>query len=88
MRRHISESEGPANAYAQAMRTVRTGQVYRGASRLVPKSEMRARIQNERKVELAFEEHRFWDVRRWKIATVTNNITTMGVTVSKISVVF
>lgn len=29
------------------------------------KEEMRARIRNERRVELAFEEHRFWDVRRW-----------------------
>ena len=29
---------------------------------------MRAAIRNERAVELAFEEHRFWDVRRWKIA--------------------
>lgn len=29
--------------------------------------EMRALIQNERRIELAFEEHRFWDARRWKI---------------------
>ncbi|MDO7845523.1 RagB/SusD family nutrient uptake outer membrane protein [Hymenobacter sp. M29] len=25
-------------------------------------------IRNERRIELGFEEHRFWDVRRWKIA--------------------
>lgn len=25
-------------------------------------------IRNERQVELAFEEHRFWDLRRWRIA--------------------
>jgi starch-binding outer membrane protein, SusD/RagB family len=30
------------------------------------KDQMRARIKNERRVELAFEEHRFFDVRRWK----------------------
>ena len=30
--------------------------------------EMRQRIRRERRVELAFEEHRAWDVRRWKIA--------------------
>ena len=29
---------------------------------------MREKIRNERRVELAFEGHRFWDVRRWKIA--------------------
>lgn len=28
-------------------------------------SEMRERIRNERRVELAFEGHRHWDVRRW-----------------------
>jgi hypothetical protein len=33
----------------------------------ISKDEMRTLIQNERRVELAFEEHRFWDLRRWKI---------------------
>lgn len=27
-----------------------------------------ARIQNERRVELAFEEHRLWDLKRWRLA--------------------
>ncbi|WP_353197516.1 RagB/SusD family nutrient uptake outer membrane protein, partial [Parapedobacter defluvii] len=31
------------------------------------KAEMRQRIRNERRVELAFESHRFWDIRRWRI---------------------
>lgn len=35
---------------------------------------LRARIQNERRVEFAFEGLRFFDVRRWKIADVTGNI--------------
>lgn len=30
------------------------------------KDGMRKRIRNERQVELAFEGHRFWDLRRWK----------------------
>lgn len=35
---------------------------------------MKARIMQERKVELAFEGHRFWDLRRWKLAeSVLNN---------------
>jgi hypothetical protein len=33
------------------------------------------KIVNERRVELAFEDHRYWDVRRWKIADQTENIT-------------
>lgn len=36
-------------------------------------AEMRKVIQNERQIELAFEGHRFWDVRRWKIAAETQN---------------
>jgi hypothetical protein len=31
-------------------------------------AEMRTVIRNERRVEMAFEEQRFWDIRRWKIA--------------------
>ncbi|GAB2686333.1 RagB/SusD family nutrient uptake outer membrane protein [Mucilaginibacter koreensis] len=42
---------------------------------------MRQAIQNERRIELAFEEHRFWDVRRWRIADQTENITSMGMEV-------
>ena len=30
--------------------------------------EMREVIRNERRIELAFEEHRFYDIRRWRIA--------------------
>lgn len=32
---------------------------------------MRERIRRERRIELSFENHRFWDVRRWKIAEAT-----------------
>lgn len=46
-------------------------------------AEMRARIRNERRVELAFEEHRFYDVRRWKIADVTENVPAYGIDVVK-----
>ena len=35
--------------------------------------EMRQLIRQERRVELAFEAHRFFDVRRWKIAESTDN---------------
>ncbi len=43
--------------------------------------ELRAKIQHERRVELAFEEHRFWDVRRWKIAESTLGAPLMGVNI-------
>jgi starch-binding outer membrane protein, SusD/RagB family len=43
--------------------------------------ELRRRIYKERRVELAFENHRFFDVRRWKIADVIENrpITTLDI---------
>jgi hypothetical protein len=47
------------------------------------KSQMRDAIQNERRVELAFEEHLFYDVRRWKIADVTENKPAGGITINK-----
>lgn len=34
-------------------------------------AEMRLRIRNERRIELFAENQRFWDVRRWKIASQT-----------------
>lgn len=37
------------------------------------KDAFRKKYQNERMVELAFEGHRFWDVRRWKIGADTQN---------------
>ncbi|SFM81200.1 Starch-binding associating with outer membrane [Chitinophaga sp. YR627] len=45
-------------------------------------SQMRDVIRRERQVELAFEEHRFYDVRRWKIAMQTENVPAYGVDVT------
>jgi len=41
-------------------------------------AELRKRIRNERRVELCFEEHRFYDVRRWKEGEVTFNKSVSG----------
>lgn len=46
-------------------------------------TELRDRIRQERRVELAFEEHRFFDVRRWKIADVTENKPARGMKILK-----
>lgn len=40
---------------------------------LMSQSQMREKIRNERRVELAFEEHRFFDVRRWKLGSTYFN---------------
>ncbi|WP_172954182.1 RagB/SusD family nutrient uptake outer membrane protein [Pedobacter ginsengisoli] len=41
------------------------------------------RIRNERQIELCLEGHRYYDVRRWKIANVTENKPLMGVIITK-----
>lgn len=43
------------------------------------KEQMREVIRHERRIELAFEGLRFWDVRRWKIAEVVDNRPIYGV---------
>jgi len=37
-------------------------------------SDFREKLRNERRVELAFEDSRFWDLRRWKIGSSTVDI--------------
>lgn len=41
--------------------------------------DLRKRIYNERRIEMAFEGHRFFDVRRWKIAGQTEKVPVNGV---------
>lgn len=47
------------------------------------KSEMRERIHNERRVEMAFENSRFWDVRRWKTGMQVFNAPIYGMWITK-----
>lgn len=80
----LNETGRTADAYAP-LRTLRTragitagvGSTY-GISNGMTQAEMRAFIQNERRIEMAFEEQRFWDIRRWKIATQVLNGTLHG----------
>ena len=46
-------------------------------------AQMRGVIQHERRVELAFEEHRYWDVRRWKIASSMLGAPLKGVQITR-----
>ena len=46
-------------------------------------AEIRERIRNERRVELAFEDHRLWDTRRWMTATTELNSPLEGVKIVK-----
>lgn len=67
---------------ARAGITAGTGSRY-GVNTGITQSEMRDLIRNERRIELAFEEHRFWDVRRWKIAPSVLSGTLKGLNIRK-----
>jgi hypothetical protein len=73
-----------AKAAVDAVRQ-RTGVAMPILSPGLTQDEMRERIRNERRVELAFEEHRFFDVRRWKIAVKTENFPLMAIQIVKTS---
>lgn len=47
--------------------------------------ELREKIHHERRIELALEDHRYFDVRRWKIAPVTENKNVLGITIKKLA---
>ena len=50
---------------------------------LKDQAEMRKYIKQERRLELAFEEHRFWDLRRWKDAETILNQPVKGMRITK-----
>ena len=66
----------------QAVNVVRTRATMPGFPVGMTQAAFRDRLRNERRVELAFEDHRFWDIRRWKIGSTTTSI--YGVDVTKV----
>ena len=64
-------------------------EVRRSASTLLPavtassKADFRAAVKQERRVELAFEDHRYWDLLRWKDAESVLNRSVKGVVVRR-----
>ncbi len=68
-RAKIEPSKVAANRYG-----IKTG---------ITQEEMRTLIRKERRVELAFEEHRFWDLRRWKVAGDALNGKLHGISITK-----
>jgi len=80
-----NENEGPTTLVYNAIQAIRQRaglnpfQLPSGLSQ----AQMRTYIQNERRIELAFEGNRFFDVRRWKIAPVTDNIQGQGMEIDR-----
>ena len=63
----LNESQGPVSAAYDAIDQVRERAGMPDLPTGLTKAEFRSRVRNERRVELAFEDQRFFDVRRWKL---------------------
>lgn len=77
----MSEWKGPGYSDSkytmtpiQAVNMVRTRSGAKPIPETMSADEFRNRYRNERRIELAFEDHRFWDIRRWKIGPETTEI--------------
>ncbi|TDW97273.1 RagB/SusD family nutrient uptake outer membrane protein [Dinghuibacter silviterrae] len=77
-----NEASGPDATVYSAINQIRTRAGMPNLPAGLTQSEMRTAVWNERQVELAFEEHRFYDVRRWKIADSTENVPAWGINVA------
>jgi len=83
----INETNGPSSEVYNALDQIRhragiTGNVEDRINLTSSKKNMRNFIRKERTVELAFEEQRVWDVRRWNVATEALSRAIYGVEVA------
>ncbi|WP_300599287.1 RagB/SusD family nutrient uptake outer membrane protein [Niabella sp.] len=69
----LNESQGPVTDVYKYVNAIRKRAGLPDLQDGLSKEEMRARIWQERRTELAFEGHRYFDARRWKIMIKTNN---------------
>lgn len=90
-----NELNGPADSVYQSLELIRKragispgatldpfGRPSYGLAAGMSQSQMRTAIQNERRIELAYEGHRFFDVRRWLIADQTETEQEYGMQVN------
>jgi len=78
-----NEASGPDESVYDAVNKVRKRAGMPDLPVGLSQSELRARIRNERRVELVFEEHRFFDIRRWGIAASVLEGPMYGIRISK-----
>ena len=62
----LNEAQGPVADVYSSINQIRKRAGMPDLPSGLTKAQMRDRIHNERAVELAFEEHRWWDILRWK----------------------
>lgn len=74
-----NEAAGPDASVYAALNQLRARVAMPALPTGLSQDQLRARIWQERQVELAYEEHRYYDVRRWRIAGTTENRPVGGV---------
>ena len=78
-----NEATGPDQSVYDAINAIRNRAGMPDLPPGLAKDQMRERIRNERRIELGFEEHRYFDVRRWKIAMEVENENAMGILITR-----
>ncbi|QNK63264.1 RagB/SusD family nutrient uptake outer membrane protein [Pedobacter sp. PAMC26386] len=79
----LNESNGPTGDVYLAINKIRKRVNMPDLPNGLTQEQMRDRIRNERRIELCFEGHRYWDARRWNIATTVFNRSLKGMKVEK-----
>jgi hypothetical protein len=79
----LNEAQGPVAEVYTYMNQLRTRATMPALPAGLSKDAMRTRIRKERQVELCFEDHRFFDVRRWKTGEQVFNRPVTGMRITK-----
>jgi len=84
----LNEAQGPVAEVYTSVNAIRTRVGMPALPAGLTKDQMRERIQKERQVELCFEDHRFFDVRRWKKGEQLFNRPVTGMRITKTGTTF
>ncbi|MFB2119395.1 RagB/SusD family nutrient uptake outer membrane protein [Parapedobacter sp. 2B3] len=78
----MNEAQGPVAQVYEYVNAIRDRSGMPALPADLSKDEMRERIRHERRVEFAFETHRYFDTHRWKIAEQTDNGQVYGMNIN------
>ncbi len=79
----LNEAQGPVADVYKYVNAIRNRSGLPELPEGLTQDEMREKIRHERRIELAFETHRYFDTRRWLIAEETDNKDFYRMTVDK-----
>lgn len=78
----LNEAQGPVSDVYKYINLIRERSGLPVLPAGLSKEDMRGSIRHERRIELAFETHRYFDTHRWKISEVTDNRSIYGLNVN------